>query len=94
LIRCRPEARNTIRDIQRNGPFEFSRDDITFENRERALPSASRGAYREYTVITPGESDRGARRIVTSGDRNRDPADYQVLYYTDDHYDSFWIVVE
>jgi ribonuclease T1 len=94
LVRCRPEAGNTLRDIQRNGPFDFSRDDITFENRERLLPRADRGAYREYTVITPSESDRGARRLVTIGNTNRDPADYDVLYYTDDHYDSFWIVVE
>lgn len=94
LVRCRPEARRTLRDIQGNGPFQFSRDDITFENRERFLPRANRGTYREYTVITPNESDRGARRFITSGGSNREPADYDTLYYTDDHYDSFWIVVE
>lgn len=30
---------------------------------------------------TPGEDDRGARRLVTGGERE--------LYYTDDHYGSF-----
>ena len=32
-------------------------------------------------MITPGENDRGARRIV-AGEEGE-------LYYTDDHYDSF-----
>ena len=35
----------------------------------------------EYTVRTPGESDRGARRIVAGRDGT--------MYYTSDHYDSF-----
>ena len=40
----------------------------------------------EYTVITPGSSDRGARRIIAGEAGER--------YYTDDHYDSFYVVVE
>ena len=50
-------------------------------NREGILPDQSQGYYREYTVPTPGESDRGARRIVGGQDGDR--------YYTDDHYASF-----
>jgi hypothetical protein len=42
-----------------------------------------RGYYREYTVPTPGSSDRGARRIVTG---DKPPV---VFYYTADHYKSF-----
>jgi ribonuclease T1 len=37
---------------------------VVFENRERILPVEDRGSYHEYTVPTPGEDDRGARRIV------------------------------
>jgi ribonuclease T1 len=76
-----PEARTTLRLIESGGPFPFSRDGIVFENREGLLPKKERGYYREYTVITPGESDRGARRIVAGRDGQR--------YYTADHYDSF-----
>ncbi|MCC6456986.1 MAG: hypothetical protein IT328_18665 [Caldilineaceae bacterium] len=76
-----PEARETIALIEQDGPFPFSRDGVTFQNRERLLPRHPGGYYREYTVITPGSSDRGARRIV-AGDAGE-------MYYTDDHYDSF-----
>lgn len=80
-----PEARETIRLIERGGPFPYDRDGITFGNRERLLPLRSSGYYREYTVITPGSVDRGARRVIAGeGDE---------LYYTDDHYDSFRRVV-
>ena len=80
-----PEAHDTIRLIEQGGPFPFRRDGITFQNRERLLPRHPEGYYREYTVITPGENDRGARRIVT-GEGGE-------MYYTDDHYDSFREIV-
>ncbi len=75
------QAKETIGLIDRGGPFPYYQDDQTFQNRERILPSASGDYYREYTVETPGSSDRGARRIVSGADGE--------LYYTDDHYDSF-----
>lgn len=81
-----PEARDTLALIEDGGPFPFARDGITFQNRERLLPSKPRGYYREYTVITPGESDRGARRII-AGENGE-------LYYTADHYESFYWIVE
>lgn len=81
-----PEALDTLALIEDGGPFPFERDGITFQNRERLLPSKPRGYYREYTVITPGENDRGARRII-AGDEGE-------LYYTDDHYESFFWIVE
>lgn len=74
---------NTLQLIQRNGPFPYDRDGITFENRERRLPLQPRGYYREYTVDTPGLSHRGPRRIVTGGNP---PV---VYFYTEDHYNSF-----
>lgn len=81
-----PEALETLALIENDGPFPFERDGITFQNRERLLPSKPRGYYREYTVITPGENDRGARRIIAGEDGE--------LYYTDDHYESFFWIVE
>lgn len=77
------EALDTLELIRRGGPFPHRQDGTVFGNREGLLPAADRGYYREYTVPTPGERDRGARRIVTGGDP---PAEW---YYTDDHYRSF-----
>ena len=78
-----PEAVETLQAIERGGPFPYSRDGTVFQNRERLLPGKPRGYYREYTVVTPGSPDRGARRIVAGGDPP------EVYYYTDDHYRSF-----
>ena len=75
------EAITTLELIAQDGPYPFSRDDSVFQNREQLLPDRPRGHYREYTVITPGEDDRGARRIVAGADGE--------LYYTSDHYQSF-----
>jgi ribonuclease T1 len=83
-----PEVAQVWAQIKAGGPFAYERDGITFGNRERLLPARSNGYYREYTVPTPGERDRGARRLVTGGDRG--PG--QELYYTADHYDSFVVV--
>lgn len=78
-----PEAWQTLERIQAGGPFPYRKDGTTFFNREGLLPQQPRGYYREYTVPTPGASDRGARRIVAGGDPP------QVFYYTHDHYRSF-----
>jgi ribonuclease T1 len=75
------EARQTVALIDRGGPFPYRRDGVVFQNRERLLPARDRGCYREYTVSTPGSSDRGARRIVSACEG--------VQYYSDDHYRSF-----
>ena len=79
------EARTTLDLIDSNGPFPFDRDGITFKNREGLLMDKPVGYWREYTVITPGERTRGARRIVAGSKGER--------YYTDDHYQSFSRVV-
>ena len=76
-----PQAVDTLALIDAGGPFPSSHDGATFENRERLLPDQPRGWYREYTVPTPGSSDRGARRIVVGRDGTE--------YWTADHYASF-----
>jgi len=77
-----PEAKKTLDLIKKGGPFPYDRDGIVFRNREKILPLAPTGYYREYTVPTPGIRNRGARRIVTGQKRE--------AYYTQDHYQSFY----
>jgi ribonuclease T1 len=79
------EAQDVLALIRPGGPFPYERDGVTFGNRERLLPPHRRGFYHEYTVATPGASNRGARRIICGG-AQRAP---EVCYYTDDHYASF-----
>lgn len=79
------QAKQTIALIDQGGPFPFDADGTVFQNRERILPRKSGGYYHEYTVITPGSRDRGARRIIAGAAGE--------LYYTDDHYDSFREVI-
>ena len=80
------QARATHRLILVGGPFPYSKDGTVFGNRERLLPSKSRGHYREYTVSTPGARNRGASRIVCGGKPVTQP---EACFYTDDHYSSF-----
>jgi ribonuclease T1 len=79
------EARELLAHIRAGGPFRYERDGIAFGNREHALPPRRRGYYHEYTVPTPGERTRGARRIVCGGPRKAP----EVCYYTSDHYATF-----
>ena len=76
-----PEARETIALIRKGGPFPYAKDGVVFGNREGILPRQKRGYYREYTVKTPHERNRGTRRIIwgRAGE----------FYYTDDHYSHF-----
>ncbi len=71
----------TLAAIDAGGALPYDQDGGTFQNREGRLPSQPQGYYREYTVVTPGSDDRGARRLVIgeSGE----------TFYTRDHYDSF-----
>ena len=75
------EARATIALIDKGGPYPYAKDGAIFGNREGHLPRQKRGYYREYTVKTPGERTRGARRIIAGASGE--------LYYTDDHYNHF-----
>jgi ribonuclease T1 len=77
-------AQETLLLIADGGPFPYDQDGGTFQNREGILPDEPVGYYAEYTVETPGSTDRGARRLVVG--------DGRYVYYTDDHYDSFHFV--
>jgi ribonuclease T1 len=81
-----PEGKTTLQLIERGGPFPYSQDGSVFNNFEGLLPERTAGFYREYTVTTPGSSDRGARRIIAGRGGE--------YYYTDDHYSSFKSIVE
>ncbi|MFJ8212238.1 ribonuclease domain-containing protein [Streptomyces sp. NPDC096033] len=80
-----PQAREVLALIDKGGPYPYRQDGTVFGNFEKALPKQRRGYYHEYTVKTPGERDRGARRIVT-GEGGE-------FYYTDDHYETFKAVL-
>ncbi|MBV8468967.1 MAG: ribonuclease [Burkholderiaceae bacterium] len=80
------EAQNTYHLIRAGGPFPYSKDGIVFGNREHLLPRKAHSYYHEYTVDTPGASDRGARRMICGG---RPPTKPEICYYTADHYASF-----
>ena len=96
------EAQQTLALIKQGGPFPFDRDGSVFSNREGLLPHAARGAYREYTVKTPGRRDRGTRRIVAARAMKSDTTGIRIplasgamqYWYTADHYRSFKRIVE
>lgn len=86
-----PQGRRVMEQIRQGGPFRYEKDGTVFGNRERLLPSQRRGFYREYTVPTPGLNHRGAKRIVCGGLRPQAP---EACYYTEDHYNSFKLIVQ
>jgi ribonuclease T1 len=89
------EGRDTYALIEKQGPFPYSKDGVTFNNREGILAKKSRGYYREYTVKTPGAKNRGARRIVCGGNKERaEQHAADECYYTADHYASFARIVD
>lgn len=76
------QASDTVALIRSRGPFPYPRNDgVVFHNNEHLLPRERDGYYREYTVLTPGTSDRGARRMITGAGGE--------FFYTADHYVSF-----
>ena len=75
------EAQATLALIRKGGPYPYAKDGAVFGNREGLLPKQKRGYYREYTVKTPGERTRGARRIIWGAGGE--------FYYTEDHYNHF-----
>ena len=79
------EAQQTLALVEKGGPYPYDRDGIEFQNREKILPKKAAGYYHEYTVVTPGSDDRGARRIIAGSAGER--------YYTADHYASFVRVI-
>ena len=85
------QGRDVLALVYQGGPFRHDKDGTVFGNRERQLPGKNRGYYREYTVRTPSEKSRGARRIVCGG---LQPTAPDACYYTDDHYASFRKIVQ
>jgi ribonuclease T1 len=85
------QGRDTYSLILKGGPFPYPKDGVVFGNRERILPKAPRGYYREYTVKTPYSRDRGAKRIVCGGKAKEAAPD--ACFYSDDHYASFRRIV-
>jgi ribonuclease T1 len=81
LSQLPPQVAQVWQLIQHGGPFRYRHDGTVFGNREGRLPHRPSGFYREYTVPTPGEHDRGPRRLITG--------DATELYYTGNHYASF-----
>ncbi len=57
-----------------------------FGNYEELLPKADGRQYYECDIGTLGKNSRGAKRIVYSNDG--------LIYYTDDHYESFELLYE
>ena len=55
-----------------------------FSNTELLLPEAPGRIYHECDIETLGKKSRGAKRIVWSNDG--------LIYYTDDHYESFTLL--
>jgi len=79
------EATTTYNLIQKGGPFPYPQNDgVVFDNREGILPACASGYYHEYTVPTPGSSNRGTRRIVTGSGGE--------YFYTGDHYATFKVI--
>lgn len=89
LSQLPPQGIETYQLIHQGGPFPYEKDGTVFGNRERLLPAAKRGYYREYTVKTPRSRNRGTRRIVCGGQITVPDA----CYYTADHYASFRKIV-
>jgi ribonuclease T1 len=75
------QADDTLNLIAQGGPFPYPEDGEVFYNEEGVLPSEPTGYYHSYTVVTPGDSNRGTRRIITAQDGTD--------YYTADHYATF-----
>ena len=86
LTQLPAQGQDMMKLIVTGGPFKYDKDGTVFGNREKLLPANRRGFYREYTVKTPGERTRGARRIVCGGTKPTAP---DACYYTSDHYASF-----
>lgn len=58
------EVQKTMERIQKD-EAKYNKDGAVFVNKEKHLPiQKDRSYYSEWTVRTPGESTRGARRII------------------------------
>jgi len=79
-----PQDPNVSQTLQRidTGKGAYAQDGTVFGNREGRLPQQDDpNYYTEWTVETPGASNRGTRRIVAGKNGER--------YFTGDHYETF-----
>jgi RHS repeat-associated protein len=74
----------TLDRINRGERFPHRNDGSVFQNREGLLPPQPFGYYREYVVPTPGITGPGAQRIIIGQGGE--------IYYTPDHYRTFFPV--
>jgi guanyl-specific ribonuclease Sa len=89
----RDRAPAFVKEAIRELRFEITNGHPTvFNNAEGHLPPAGRGnTYYEYDVGMDRMGGRGAHRIVALASANKDLI---ALYYTNDHYDREWTVIE
>lgn len=79
------EATTTYNLILKGGPFPYPKNDgVVFTNTEKILPACASAYYHEYTVPTPGASNRGTRRIIKGNGGE--------FFYTGDHYVTFSVI--
>ena len=73
-----PEAKQVLELIAHGGPLPYpAHDGSLYGNRSGDLPGAAE--YREFTVPTPGATNRGKRRLVIR--------DNGLVFFTACHYD-------
>jgi len=78
----RQNAQNTLELIDKGGPFPYKQDGAVFKNKGNPLPvSNDPSYYHEYTITTPGMTNRGTVRIIVGGNAE--------VYLTLDHYGHF-----
>ncbi len=83
-IKATPQIRATLNRIKMGKGYPHRNDGATFKNREGKLPVRAGVTYREYVVPTPGVSHAGMQRLVIASDSS--------IYYTPDHYNTFFLV--
>ena len=82
------QASDTMREIKAGPPYAYPNNDgVVYHNAEGVLPKKPDGYYHEFTVVTPGASTRGARRIIAGGPKMGQAN--SEWYYTSDHYNTF-----
>ncbi|MBU0577368.1 hypothetical protein KKF04_01380 [Patescibacteria group bacterium] len=81
-----PDIQKTLDRIKRGEKFPHKNDGAIFENREEFLPKKSADYYHEYVHPTTDADHAGLQRIIKG--KNGE------LYYTPDHYETFFILGE
>ena len=77
-------VQQTVDRIMRGQPDPYKNDGIIHENRYNILPKEQYGYYREYVHRIPGSNmyRPGTHRVIVGGN-------YEVFYYSPDHYKTY-----